>query len=132
MRKTREQKEKLAKLLADEVPITKALETAGWSPLQARKGWKAVPRDVFAILPKKAKALIEKGKIDKKDMEHLLMGRLVENITKGKDGGSQSAKILGSHRDINLWTPEQMQGLIVLQAPQSLIERKDEILNAEE
>lgn len=120
MRKTTAQKEKLAKLLADEVPVTKALEQAGWAPKQASKGWDTVPRDVMAILPKKAQRLIELGKLGKKDMEHFALGRLVKNVQDGKDGGAQSAKILGSHREINAWTPDNQTGVIVLNCPQEI------------
>lgn len=128
--KTIKQKEKLAKLLADEVPVTKALEIAGWSPTQAAKGWAKVPKDVVKLLPKKAKALIEKGRMNKRDLEHLVIGRLADNVVKGRDGGAQSAKILGSHREINAWTPDQQLGVIILGTPpaglyRSLIERED-------
>lgn len=128
MPKTREQKEKLAKLLAEEVPVTKALEQAGWAHKQALKGWDKVPRDVIAMLPKKAQKLIELGKMGKKDMEHFALGRLVKNVQDGRDGGAQSAKILGSHREINAWTPDNQMGAIVLVCPREILEQKDEML----
>jgi hypothetical protein len=43
-----------------------------------------------------------------------------------KDGGSMSAKILGSDSELNMWTPENMQGVIILQTPEKL--RDPEVL----
>lgn len=114
-RKTPAQYKKLANLLADEVPVGQALVQAGWSETQAKKGMAAVPDKVIAVLPKRVKRLIALGKTDKETRKHLIRGRLVDNITKGKDGGAMSAKILGSDSELNLWTPEFQQGLILLQ-----------------
>src|SRR5215471_1614726 len=121
MKKTKEQDEILAEMLTDGAGPVEALRAAGYSEHSARQGWKKVPARIMSKLGKKGKRLIEKGKMDKQDLEHLVIGRLAENVISGKDGGAQSAKILGSHRDINAWTPEQMAGLIILQAPKELI-----------
>jgi hypothetical protein len=115
--KTAAQKRKLAKLLADEGPVTPALEQAGWSHKSSLKGWAKLPSDVLKSLPKKAQRLIALGKMDKKDLEHMAVGRLAKNVPDGKDGGAQSAKILGSHREINAWTADQQLGLVILQTP---------------
>jgi hypothetical protein len=133
--KTPKQKKKLAKLLSDGAPVGEALRQAGWSELQSKKGYAAVPADVLAMLPKKARALMDKGKAlkaDKSAMEDLILGRLGENIANGKDAGTQSAKVLGSHRDLNMWTPDQMSGVIILQTPQGLEGKLARILEAEE
>jgi len=127
-RKTPAQHKKLASLLAQEVPVGEALREAGWSERQSMKGWGAVPDKVLVKLPKKAQRLIALGKTDKETRKHLVRGRLVENTIKGRDGGAQSAKILGSDTELNLWTPEFQQGLIILQAPQSLIDNKAKLL----
>lgn len=119
--KTAEQYRLLADLLGEEIPPTKALKMAGWSASQARKGWASVPRDVVAMLSeKKRKELVERGKLDKKYLEQLMIGRLVKNIEDGKDGGAQSTKILGSHREINAWIPDNQTGVIVLNCPQEV------------
>ena len=34
-------------------------------------------------------------------MENLILSRLGENIVQGKDSDKQSAKVFGSHRDLN-------------------------------
>jgi hypothetical protein len=129
-RKTPAQHKKLASLLAQDVPVGEALRSAGWSQRQSMKGWNAVPDTVIAKLPKKAQRLMALGKADKESRKHLIRGRLVENIVKGKDGGAMSAKILGSDNELNMWQPEYQQGLVILQAPQWVLDHKEEMLAA--
>jgi hypothetical protein len=52
----------MAKLLSEGAPVGEALRQAGWSELQSKKGYAAVPADVLAMLSKKTKALMDKGK----------------------------------------------------------------------
>jgi hypothetical protein len=127
-RKTPAQHKKLASLLAQEVPVGEALREAGWSDRQSMKGWDAVPDAVLAKLPKKARKLIALGKTDKETRKHLVRGRLVANTIQGKDGGAMSAKILGSDTELNLWQPDFQQGLIILQAPQAVLDNKEKLL----
>ena len=133
-RKSQAQHKKLARLLAEDVPVCSALAQAGWSETQAKKGWGAVPDGVIATLPKKMQRLVTLGKTDKETRKHLIRGRLVDNIQKGKDGGSMSAKILGSDSELNMWTPELQQGLIILQTPQKFTDPEyvKKMLEAEE
>jgi len=75
------------------------------------------------MLPKKTKALMDKGRALKADdsaMEKLILSRLGENIVQGKDSGTQSAKVLGSHRDLNMWKSVRLSGVIILQTPPRL------------
>jgi hypothetical protein len=132
-KKTPEQYKKLADLLGDGVPVNKAMAQAGWSETQAAKGWLKVPKGVIKMLPKSAQRLIHLGKTTPaEDMRALVHGRLVDNVTKGSDKAAQSAKILGSSRDLNMWTPDMQMGLVVLQTPQHVLERKAEFLNPKE
>ena len=132
-RKTREQHAKLAKLLEAGTPVCSALEQAGWSPTQAAKGISKVPLAVYGLLSKKTRRLIELGKsTGKEDRKHLIRGRLVENITKGKDGGAMSAKILGSEAELNMWTPEQMAGVVIVGAIPATPEQVNKLLDAPE
>lgn len=58
-----------------------------------------------------------------------MRGRLLSNTITGKDGGAMSAKILGSETELNMFTPEFQQGVIVLTPPVSLTREKlDEML----
>ena len=127
-RETPAQRAKLAQLLSNDVPVSKALVAAGWSPTQAAKGWEAVPDAVLVKLPKKAQKLIALGKADKDTRMNLVRGRLVSNTISGKDGGAMSAKILGSDKELSMWEAESQTGVVVLTAPQSLIDKKEELL----
>ena len=131
-RKTPQQHAKLASLLAQDIPVGEALRTAGWSDRQSAKGWEAVPDAVFTKLPKKMQRLVSLGKnTDKDTRKHIIRGRLIDNAIQGKDGGAMSAKILGTETDLNMWQPEINQGIIVLNAPQCALDRKEEMLKDE-
>lgn len=130
-RKSKAQRAKLAQLLANDTPVGAALIAAGWSETQAMKGWGAVPDAVYQKLPKEAKRLMALGKIHKDARRDLVRGRLVSNTISGRDGGAQSAKILGSDTELNMWQPELNQGVIILQAPREALEHKAELLGEE-
>ena len=128
-KKTPAQYKKLANLLGQNMPVSEAMVKAGWSEASAAKGWKKVPQGVIKMLPKNTQRLINLGKTTPADdMRALVHGRLIDNVTRGSDKGAQSAKILGSSRDLNLWTPDQLSGVIILQAPQWAIDHKKELL----
>ena len=129
-RKTDAQRNKLGDLLGKGVPVTKAMVQAGWSESQAAKGWAKVSNAVINTLPKTAQRLATLGRTDKETRRDLIRGRLLDNTLRGKDGGAQSAKILGSDTELSLWQPDVQQGLIVIQMPQQAIDRKAELLNA--
>jgi hypothetical protein len=132
-RKTPEQYQKAADLIGAGEPISKALTEAGWSQKTANKGVAAIPEGVMKLLPKNQQALIALGKsTEPEDVRHLVSGRLIQNVTQGKDKGSLSAKILGGRRDLNMWTPDMQLGVIILQTPQSAIDNKAALLKSVE
>jgi hypothetical protein len=132
-KKTAEQYQKAADLLGEGLPVSQALAQAGWSQASANKGVAAIPEGVLKLLPKKQMELIALGKsISKDDIQHGISGRLFENVVKGSDKGVQSAKVLGSRKDLAMWQPDAMTGVIVLQAPQSAIDNKARLLSDEE
>jgi hypothetical protein len=132
-KKTREQHECLAKLLPavqnKAMTIKAAMLQAGYSEAQAAKGWSKVPQAALDLLPEKMQRLMRLGRTTPaQDMRALVHGRLIDNVTKGSDKGAQSAKILGSSRDLNMWTPDMQMGVVILQTPQAAIDRKAELL----
>lgn len=127
-RKSAAQHAQLARLLAQDTPVGEALRAAGWSERQSAKGWEAVPDAVLVKLPAKAKRLIALGKSDKDTRRNLVRGRLVSNTITGKDGGAQSAKILGSDKELSMWEAESQTGVVVLQTPQYALDHKKELL----
>jgi hypothetical protein len=130
--KTLAQSQKLAKLLKAGTPVCKALLDAGYSETQARKGRRAIPKKVLRMLTPKVKKLLDLGNIDPHTQENLARGRLALNTIEGKDGGSMSAKILGSDRRVNMWQPDIQQGLIIITPPQSVLENKAKLLKSDE
>lgn len=135
--KTPEQREKLARLISEQVSkgklkIGEALISAGYSRAQAAKGWDSVPDAVKRMLPQKAMKLIKLGNVDPKTQEKIVRGRLVENTLKGKDGGSMSAKILGSDKRLNMWQPEIQQGVVILNPPAAILDNLDHLLESDE
>jgi hypothetical protein len=129
IRKTPEQDKILADALAEGMPIGKALLKAGYSRRQSLKGMAAVPERVLKILPKKAQRLMNLAKLTAPEQQRdLVIGRLVDNITKGNDKAVQSAKALGGTRDNNLFTPDMQMGVIVLTMPQWAVDKKAELL----
>lgn len=109
---------KLAENLAKDMPIKQAMMDAGYSEYTSSSGMKNVPCRVLKLLAKEGHKLIDVGKsLSLKDQEHLVIGRLAVNVARGKDAGAQSAKILGSRRELNLFQADQVSGVIVVVPP---------------
>ena len=138
MRKTEKQKKEMAQAIVERVhmggePISKVLLDFT-TPRQAKKAWAAVPAEVLKLAgtSKKGQALAALGRqLDAKTQEDLVRGRLAQNVIAGRDGGSHSAKLLGQDRRVNMFQPDVQAGLVIINAPKELLEKKDEILNAE-
>lgn len=112
---------KAAEGLAAGKPIQTAMLEAGYAPGTARLGMQAVPLTVQA-LGMKGSSVYRVGKaLTTDDMRALAIGRLAINVTEGKDGGVMSAKTLGSHRELNLWTSETQVGVMVINAPETSV-----------
>lgn len=132
-RKPTERHESLARAIVDHVPIQTAMIAHGYSPKKAKQGIAALPKTVLKLLPKIAGSnLMELGKISVSDQETLVRGRLVYNAALGQDKGVLSAKTLGSEKRLNMFTPDVQTGIIVITPPQSAVEDKSRVLDAEE
>lgn len=113
--KTHEQHVACAKAIAEGGSLYSAMKDNGWSEGQARKGKISLPEGVLSELKKRGKVLVQLGKsMTPEEQKHLIVGRLVSNISDGSDGGATSAKILGSQRDLNMWQSEASVGMIVI------------------
>jgi hypothetical protein len=109
IRKTKEQIDKAAKLIAEGSPIMPALMQSGWTRAGANRGKAALSGRLINAIAKKGVHLSELGRqalADPKAAEAVIMGRLMLNATMGKDEGVQSAKLAGSHRSINCFVPD--------------------------
>jgi len=111
-------------VLRKDVPISQALEAAGYAPKQAAKGMARVKDNQFlrkAFAEEKAailKELAESGpELNLDQTERLIVNRLKDNIVRGKDTAVMSAKLLGSHKKLALWEAEGRAGIIIVNAP---------------
>jgi hypothetical protein len=127
--KTKEHHKIFAKQMVAGNSIKQSMIAAGYSEKQASKGKAAVSNKMLKALAAEGYKMADFGKqFSMDELKNIAIGRLVTNSITGKDGGVMSAKTLGSHRDLNLWTPEQMAGVIVLQAPNFAVENKAKML----
>lgn len=116
LRKSKEQHEKAAKLIASGVPINKALIASGWSKHKANMGKRALTAPLMNAIAAEGVHLQELGRqalADPKAAEHAIAGRLMLNVMQGKDDAVQSVKTLGSHRAINCFVPDTQLGIQV-------------------
>ena len=124
---TARQRELAANMEAGQT-IKEAMMNAGYTESTSSHGLANVPNRVVKLLAKKGIRLRELGKIDAQTQEEIVRGRLVYNTLKGSDKGVLSAKALGSDKRVNMFVADQQVGVIVLNAPQALIDNKAELL----
>jgi hypothetical protein len=112
-------------VLRKAMPIGQALEGIGYSAKQAKKGMAVVRRsNALRMAFQEETELMERQKYQApltpswEAMEPLIAKRLKNNIEKGKDSAVMSCKLAGSHKKLNLWTPENQTGIIILNLPQ--------------
>jgi hypothetical protein len=116
-------------------PVRDVLLANGYSQSVANQGWDAVPNRALKLMKgqSKGKRLRELGKsLDPKEQAALVIGGLINNIQEGTDNAIQSLKALGNTRDIGMFQQEMQTGVVIINVPQSAIDRKAEILNAAE
>ena len=102
---------------------------AGMSPGQARKGTSKMTKAMLrAMIDEGVKLADLADEVGIEKAGKIAVGRLIVNAATGKDGGAMSAKILGSHHALNLWTPDTQVGVIVLNAPQTALDNKSAML----
>lgn len=136
-RKSNAQIKTFAEKMVEGCSIRESMMAAGYSEKQANKGKRAINKRMLKAMAAEGYKLADLAKqFTTKDLGDIAIGRLVTNAMIGKDGGAISAKTLGSHRDLNLWQPDNQAGVIVLQVPQSIQlmseEEKQKMLNPEE
>jgi len=106
---------KAAQLLSDpNLSAREALLGAGYSAESAARGMASVPATVLALMPQESN-LVDLGRaLTAEQQENLVRGRLVLNVMKGKDSGVASAYRLGQDKRVNMFTPENQTGVVVL------------------
>jgi hypothetical protein len=99
--------------------ITKAMTALGYSASMSRMGHARLPKvlrgvelDISQGESKRLEKLAEEYTPQRFDK--LIKGRLVETVTKGADAdATPAAKLLGSHKELNLWSPDTVVGVQV-------------------
>ena len=87
--------------------LQRAMLDAGYAPSTARRGKAGLSKPMWEALARESNKLELLGrKISPERQENLVRGRLVLNTLRGRDNGSQSAKLLGADRRISMWQPE--------------------------
>lgn len=87
----------------------------------ARKGKAGLSKRVLSELAKDGMKFVEIGKaLSAQDQEHFVRGRLYTNALQGKDAGVNSLKLLGQDKRVNMFTPDSVAGIVVIEAPKSI------------
>lgn len=82
----------------------------------------AISGNLVTALSAKGRNLIKLSKsLTIEQQQHLLVGRLIDNVERGTDKGVMSAKVLGSRKEISLWTPDLQVGVVLVNAPESSV-----------
>lgn len=112
--------------------IQKSLLAGGYSEHQARRGVAGLSKAVYKALRKNGKAMLKVNKaFTLQEKAEIAMARLTLNCLEGKDAGVMSAKQIGSHKDLALWQTEVQTGVIVLQMPESIVQKTQKALEEE-
>jgi hypothetical protein len=100
-------------MLAVGVPASQSLRGRKGVPKQLKDAWAADSESRFGDL-------VEKGAtLTVVQQEKLIRGVLVDAAVNGevKKGAVRAAEVLGRDRRVNMWTPDHMTGIIILDAP---------------
>lgn len=101
--------------------LTEALLAAGYKESTALQGVRSVPDALWDKLHERGKDYARLGaKLNPELVAQTIKGRLYNNVITGEYKGETAAKLLGSMRDYNLFTPDSQVGVIVLQSPNML------------
>lgn len=107
------QQRKAARLLAGGKSIFEALTAAGYSATQARKGLARITRSKGL-----RQALEEELRRFPPDVRaNIIRLRLLSNVISGEDHAVKSAKLLGSDKEVNMFTTETQQGVFIIAPP---------------
>lgn len=129
MHVTQKQRQLVEELQKPEQTIKESMMNAGYTEFSASRGFAGVPSIVMKLLGRKGVKLVELGaSLNSNQQENLVRGRLAYNVIQGTDKGAQSAKLLGSDRRVNMFTPDTQIGVIALVAPAEVHENMDKML----
>jgi hypothetical protein len=105
-----------ARAILDGRSKTSVLIEAGYSPKQARKC--KLPKMLVKAIAANGRQYQEIGKdLNVEVVTNTIKGRLFHNVVTGESKGIDAAKALGSMKEYQLFQPDSLTGVIVLQQP---------------
>jgi hypothetical protein len=108
-------KDAARRLIAGERPKD-VLLAAGYAPGQAKRG--KLPKMLLRAIASQSKQFEGIGKtLDPERVANTVKGRLFYNTITGESKGIDAAKALGSMKEYQLFQPDSLTGVIVLQQP---------------
>lgn len=102
--------------------LEQAAKAAGYAPATIRsvrtRPARSLPVELRAILQKRMNQAVELGKsLTPEVQEALVRGGLAQNVLEQKDRAVRSLELLGRDRRVNMFTPENQTGVVVVVAP---------------
>ena len=99
--------------------VEEAMLRAGYSQTSAKRGWTQASKkckEAYAIALNMTLAQLEEtgGKLTPQQRRKVIIGKSLRNIAEGKDESVASMKLLGNDRELSMFQPESMTGLIVI------------------
>jgi len=116
--KDKEKLKEAARMIVNGASYRDALLHAGYSLKTAKTGRSAVPAAMWDEIVSLGRRYAAIGaKLDAAEVSNTIKGRLYINAVAGKSDGNEACKLLGSHKDHQLFQSDSQTGVIVLQAP---------------
>lgn len=128
---------KMARSFAATGKIGEAMVAAGYSRRSSQRGMASMShtnREKFseALNAHESKMLSKFAEIGKsvsaEAQQDLVRGALLSNVAQGKDKATNSLKLLGSDKRVNMFEPDSKTGVIIIQAvPIPSFDLKDDV-----
>jgi hypothetical protein len=100
--------------------IKTAMVTAGYSPKVASQGLAQAPKQIRTFVLAKQRKLNKLAQLaetcDAQTQEQIARGALLSNVAEGKDRAHASIKLLGQDKRVNMFTPDSVAGVVIIQA----------------
>ena len=97
---------------------------AGYSETVANMGLAGMPKTVVSYVLNKQKSMRKQAalarSVDPQMQEDFVRGSLIDNAIRGKDRATNSLKLLGQDKRVNMFGSDVQQGVFVLQMPAHL------------
>lgn len=99
-----------------------AMQAAGYSETTSRRGWESVSKPCKLEYAKQLNITLGElemtgGRLTPEQRARVIRGKALKNIAEGKDESVGSMKLLGSDRALNLFAPDSITGIFMLEMP---------------